>query len=318
MILHDTLGGLFALTVVAAAVQCRAAEPAQGQPPSAGADGARFFDSFESGDMSASNREGFKWGQNNRTSVVTMAPGPKVIWNNGPKDTPGPEGADWTAYEGKYALRFRYPAGEPWAEQRFALGRSYPEIWIRFWLRVPKNFVHGSKQPSNNKFFALWMDDYSQHGSGPTIVWNFWRQGEGNSTFSFSHSARKAHHAYAKDFLVSPRDQGRWMQVVLYAKMSSAPEVCDGEARIWRRWKGEDKFTLISETVGHGFHPPERGPKGWAAGYILGWSNAGYAENTEWLLDAFTVSEKSLLDVKDARGEQAAPAPAPGSGKEER
>jgi len=262
-----------------------------------------LFDGFETADMSATNRDGFTWEQNNRTSVVTMAPGPKVAWNNGRKDVPGPEGADWTAYDGKHALRFRYPAGEAWSEQRFRLGRGYPELWIGFWLRVPKNFVHGNKNPSNNKFFALWMDGYSQHGKGPTIVWNFWRQEDGSSRFTFSHSARKSHHGRADDFLVPRRDQGRWMQIVLYARMSSSPQASDGEARIWRRWKGEDKFTMISETVGHGFHPPERGPNGWAAGYILGWANAAYAEDTEWLLDAFTVSEKSLLTASgsDAR-----------------
>jgi hypothetical protein len=105
---------------------------------------------------------------------------------------------------------------------------------------------------------------------------------------------------YANDFLVSPRGRGRWMQLVLYARMSSSPEVSDGEARIWRRWKGEDKFTMISESIGNAFHPPQHGRKGWAAGYILGWANASYAEDTEWLLDAFTVSEKSLVAAKNS------------------
>jgi hypothetical protein len=301
---------MFRLTIVlfawgAAVVAARpgAAEQPQGQAPAdAAARGGDvlFFDGFESADMSATNRDGFKWGRNNRTSVVTMAPGPRMVWNNGPRDEAGPEGAGWTAHEGKHALRFRYPAGEAWSEQRFHLGGAYPEIWIRYWLRVPTNFVHGAGNPSNNKFFALWMDGYSQHGNGPTIVWNFWRQPDGNSRFSFSLSKAlpRGHHGLADDFLVSPRDQGRWMQIVLYAKMSSSPEADDGEARIWRRWKDENAFTLISETVGRAFNPPEDGPKGWAAGYILGWANAAYAEDTEWLLDGFTVSEKSLLNVE--------------------
>ena len=260
---------------------------------------AAFFDSFESGDMSATNRDGFRWERNNRTSVVTMKPGPRIVWHNGPRDEAGPSGADWTAHHGDHSLRFRYPAGEAWSEQRFDLGGAYPEIWIRYWLRVPKNFQHGAGNPSNHKFFALWMDGYSQHGKGPTIVWNFWRQADGNSRFSFSHSkdpVGAGHHGLAPDFLVSSRDRGRWMQIVLYAKMSSAPGKNDGEARIWRRWQDEKDFALISETVGRGFHAPEDGPQGWSAGYILGWANAAYAEDTEWLLDSFTVSDKTLLD----------------------
>ena len=228
-----------------------------------------------------------------------MKPGPRIVWHNGPRDEAGPAGADWTAHHGDHALRFRYPAGEAWSEQRFDLGDAYPEIWIRYWLRVPRNFQHGAGNPSNHKFFALWMDGYSQHGKGPTIVWNFWRQADGNSRFSFSHSkdpVGAGHHGLAPDFLVSPRDRGRWMQIVLYAKMSSAPAKNDGEARIWRRWQDEKDFALISETVGRGFHAPEDGPQGWSAGYILGWANAAYAEDTEWLLDAFTVSDQSLLE----------------------
>jgi hypothetical protein len=298
-----TLSCLLGLGIVMGAARHVTADAAPARSPDAAARDAEevlMFDGFESGDMSATNRDGFRWAQNNRTSVVTMAPGPKVVWHNGPRELPGPEGADWTAKHGQYALRFHYPAGEAWSEQRFTLGGAYPEIWIRFWLRVPDNFVHGGGRPSNNKFFALWMDGYSQHGTGPTIVWNFWRQDDGKSyfTFSLSNVERRGHHGRADDFLVSPRDQGRWMQIVLYAKMSSSPEATDGAARIWRRWEDEDALTLISESLGNRFHPPKDGPQGWAAGYILGWANAAYAEDTEWLLDGFTVSEKSLLTTE--------------------
>ena len=295
--------GLCWLSVVTGSgVSSRAAELSEAQAdtkPPTGTE-ATFFDGFESADMSATSRQGFKWGGNNRTSIVTMAPGPKVVWSNGRRDAEGPEGADWTAHEGKHALRFHYPAGQAWAEQRFDLGNAYPEVWIRYWLRVPTNFVHGAGDPSNHKFFALWMDGYSQHGKGPTIVWNFWRQADGNSRFSFSLSNvpdPRGHHGLADDFIVSPRDQGRWMQIVLCAKMSSSPQASDGEARIWRRWQDEKAFTLVSETAGRAFHAPKEGPQGWAAGYLLGWANAAYARDTEWLLDGFTVSDKSLLKV---------------------
>lgn len=259
-----------------------------------------FVDSFESGDMSATNDDGFSWANNNRTSVVTMAPGPVAVWNNGPIDNAGAEGADWTAFDGDHSLRFRYAAGEFWSEQRFDMGQPQPEIWIRYWLRVPTNFKHGHTSPTNNKFFALWMDGYSQHGDGPTIVWNFWRDGEtDNSRFTYSVGETGAssggHHSEYPNFIRSPEDQGRWMQVVLYAKMSTDAESMDGESRIYRRWEDEDAFTLIGETTGKDFSAPPDGPNGWHAGYIMGWSNPAYDEDTEWLLDQFELSTEPLI-----------------------
>jgi hypothetical protein len=258
-----------------------------------------FVDSFESADMSATNEDGFAWANNNRTSVVTMAPGPLAVWNNGPIENPGPDDADWTAMDGDHSLRFRYPAGEFWSEQRFDMGQPQPELWIRYWLRVPTNFKHGHSTPTNNKFFALWMDGYSQHGDGPTIVWNFWREGDtDNSRFTYSlaesGAASGGHHAAYPDFIRSPEDQGRWMQVVLYAKMSTDAESMDGESRIYRRWEGEDAFELIAETTGKNFSAPANGPNGWHAGYVMGWSNPAYDEDTEWLFDKFELSTEPL------------------------
>ncbi len=257
-----------------------------------------LVDSFESGDMSKTNADGFTWGSNNRTSVVTAT---HAVWHNGSINNPIGAGQNWEPFDGAHSLRFRYPALEAWSEQRFDLGGAYPEVWIRYWLRVPENFVHENVTggAGNNKFFALWMDDYSQHGDGPTIVWNFWPQDDKSSYFTYSLSQETGgtdgHHGKYTDFIRSPHDQGRWMQVVLYAKMSTSSTANDGESRIWRRWQDECDFTLISETTGRGFVAPAAGPNGWAAGYIMGWANSGYAEDTEWLLDDFTVSTSSLL-----------------------
>jgi hypothetical protein len=260
-----------------------------------------FYDSFESGDMSATNEDGFRWAGNNRTSIVTAE---AAVWNNGPRDNPISEGQDWTPFHGEHSLRFRYAALEAQSEQRFSLGGAYPEVWIRYWIRIPHNFIHENPTGSsaNNKWFALWMDGYSQHGEGPTIVWNFWPESDGSSEFTFSFSQEagglRSHHGSYNHFIRYPDDQGRWMQVVLYAKMSTDGTSNDGETRIWRRWEGEEEFTLISESVERGFVAPENGPQGWAEGYIMGWSNSGYAEDTEFLLDEFTVSTTSLLNSR--------------------
>ena len=52
---------------------------------------------------------------------------------------------------------------------------------------------------------------------------------------------------------------------------------------------------LSAALVGRNFAAPSDGPDGWSAGYVLGWSNSGYAEETEFLVDEFPVSTESLL-----------------------
>ena len=86
------------------------------------------------------------------------------------------------------------------------------------------------------------------------------------ATTKVATAATPGHHGGHDGFMVHPDDQGRWMQVVLYAKRSSEPGVADGVARIWRRWEGEPTHTLLSESAGRGFSAPPTGPDGpyWA------------------------------------------------------
>ena len=103
---------------------------------------AIFFDDFESGHMDTTNN-GFAWLNLSRTSIVTQSEtdGNVIIFSSrrdGQVYDIQNDGKDWTAFDGNNSLRFRYPAGEPWAEQRFELGEAYPELWISFWLRAQK------------------------------------------------------------------------------------------------------------------------------------------------------------------------------------
>lgn len=261
-------------------------------------------DSFESGNMSATNSDGFRWSRNNRTSIVTEE---AAVYNNGEIYNPPPHSPDWTAKHGDHSLRFRYPAGQPMSEQRFSLGGSYKEIWFRYWIRVPDNYNHPSSSPSNNKFFAVWMDEYSSKGDGPTAFWNLISAGSGDSTIAYSYSEGSysvaGPQSQLKQFISVPEDRGRWMQVVIHVRASTRSDRSDGVIELWRRWENESKFTKYHEDTSARLPIPGGGPQGWSAGYIMGWANAAYREDTEWLLDQFTVSTTSLLDG----GESAAP-----------
>ncbi|MCF6299533.1 MAG: hypothetical protein L3J52_00175 [Proteobacteria bacterium] len=272
-------------------------------------------DSFESLDMGGTNLDGFSWANNNRTSVVTqdLIDGPVAVYNNGAiyniasPTMPDGSARNWTAFGGDYSLRFRYPAGETWAEQRFDLGGAYPDLWMSFWLRVPTNFKHGinpnTPNASNNKLFSIWMDGYETAGDGPTVTWNFWSAGAGGDSselrVSFSEGGNTANGGQLQpaSFITYPSDQGRWMQIVIHVVAATNASSNDGVIELSRRWDGDSAFAQLHLITDANIAIPAAGPEGWAAGYLMGWANARYQTDTEWLLDGIIFSETSLIDV---------------------
>lgn len=271
-----------------------------------------FEDSFESGNMSATDSDGFAWAANNKTSVVTInapcsSPGKSVaVYNNKVICNEAIPTQNWQAKDGNYSLRFRYPAGvNQWAEQRFDLGAPHRDLWIRFWVRVPVNFSHGVTNGyaagTNNKLFAIWMDDYDTKGDGPTVVWSFWNDGNNGSNATFCYSTGN-HTAAGRQlqqthFISYPSDQGRWMQVVFHVKAAINSTSNDGVIQMWRRWDGETNYTKIHELLDANNATPPTGPNGWRHGYLMGWSNPGYANETDWLIDDVTFSDTCLLGI---------------------
>lgn len=281
-------------------------------------------DSFESEDLSARYTSGIDWAGTNRTSLVKRDPalGDLVVYNHsGVVSIQAGFDRQWQAKDGDISMRFRYPSGSnSWAEQKFSLDNAHPEIWIRFWLKVPINFKHSSNSPGNNKLFALWMDGYSSKGLGPTVIWEFWNDGAGGSKLAYHYSPggyRTANgHKQHTQFIRYPDDQGRWMQIVMHVVQSSGDAANDGVIELYRRWADESSFTRLHNDQNADVAPPAGGPYGWKAGYLMGWSNPGYSEPTEWLLDDFAISTTSLLPVDsvdgpDGGGSEPVPAPEP-------
>lgn len=280
------------------------------------AESTLFRDDFESGSMAddvtrdlPTNESGFVWRSNNRTAVVRdeWPEGGRVVWASGEADE-FVEGADYRTRDGEHSLRFRYPPEESWAEQRFAMnqdGVGYDVIWIGYWIRVPHNFEHasGSGSPSNNKWLAVWMDGYSQHGTGSTAVFNTWSAREhedsaARATISASNAGGAGHHRGIDDFILPSRDQGRWMYTVHRLTVGSGAGTADGTAHWWRQWADADEPELVASVTDYDFETPDGSdaPQGWNEGYVLGWSNPNYAEETEFLVDEFALATEPLLD----------------------
>lgn len=262
-----------------------------------------FADSFETGDLSGNSSNAFDWTDGVRTYLVKRdaQQGDMIVWDKTGKVSIS-QGSDrqWNAMDGETSMLFHYPAGEYWSEQRFSFSKAHPEMWIRFWLKVPINFKHSSNSPTNNKLFALWMDEYSSKGDGPTAFWTFWHDGASGSDLAYHYSPGGYRTANSPkeftSFIRYPEDQGRWMQIVMHVKAATSTSSNDGVMRFWRRWADEESFTLIHDHRSADIGIPSGGPSGWKAGYLMGWSNPAYAEDTDWLLDDLVFSSTSLLE----------------------
>lgn len=260
-----------------------------------------FTDNFETGDFSHTEN-GFRWGSPNRTSIVRddgcavhinpsrCVEGNPGQWENGP------------GVPGRHSMRFRYPAMEAMSEQRFNLGGTYPELWIGFWLRVPINFIHENPTGSsdNNKFFALWTDGYTITNSArfiPEFRGDPSHSGSSRIRLGVGQSEGGSKPTEPMRWITYPEDQGRWMQIVFHVKMNNSLDDPNGRAVMHRRWEGEADFSTLVEVTDINWGVGPGGSLGWTAGYLMGWANSGYAATTEFLIDDFTVSTTSLLDL---------------------
>lgn len=237
-----------------------------------------FSDAIESINLKATNNSVFSWTDSTYTSVVPHT--------------------SKSGDSGSNALKFTYLAGEYFSEQRFTLAKAYPDIWIRYWLQVPTNFKHTY---ANNKLFALWMDDYSARGLGPTIAWEFWPDGSNGSELAVHYAPGNYtggnEHVQHKQFITYPADQGRWMQVVLHVRAATGPGTKNGLIETYRRWANESTFVKLHHLDTADISMPSTGPFGWKSGYFMGWSNSGYASDTFWYVNDIELSNSSLLGL---------------------
>ena len=260
-----------------------------------------LLDGFESGDMSAPNgggginTVGFSWSALNKTSVVNST---HVIWNStGTVSVPAPAGRDWNSKTGNNSVRFRYPAGDNWTEQRYAATVAQPVMYLGYWIRVPTNYVRGNPGAQiNNKWFDILWGDMGQYENAllPRIEMRDLAGASGAADMHMQlRNRNNAINGWAGSNTYSnfmtPADAGRWMHCVYFLGQSSGPDVADGKLRFWRRWENESSYTLIN-SINDGviFNTPGQGAPGWSGGYVMGYANNPYTADTEFLLDEFS------------------------------
>ena len=259
-----------------------------------------FSDGFESVDLSASaaaiNTINFAWTAADRSSILHQAGA--SAWRDYPVIyiEEYTDGRDVTAKNGIYSMGIEYAATVNQAEQRY-IHDQQNEIWLRYWVRVPENYSHGtiSGGATNNKFHAFWMDGYIQEGTGATVVWSLEDAGGGNSDLYFGHTLAgggETSALQATPFIDVTTDRGRWMQMCLHVVFGTEAG-SDSTIETYRRWDGESSFTQLHTTSTANL--TKGTSAGWGGGYFNGYANGAYAIDQWWLIDTVEMSTGSLL-----------------------
>ena len=267
--------GLFRMGILAVAALASA--------PTIGATEAFFSDSFESGDQSAS-ANGFSWSRTGGNVFVSKE----------------------AARTGSHSLCFRYsgkPSGEDsTAEQRFKLGSEYTDLWIQFYVRFPANYRHRSDSPPNNKFLMLWSRSYQD--VGVTAGLHLWSDGSNNSNISYTAGVTSPHFPLQKNgghprMISVDRDLEKWIEVTYHWKRQSTETSQDGVIELWRKVGDGPRQKIFSETnldrtwsKDGGSNP---GYNFIDQGYLLGWANSGFDEDTTICIDDVQFSNKPLI-----------------------
>lgn len=271
-----------------------------------------FQDGFESGDLSY-EQDGTVWGRYKKAYVVSD----KAL--NGDYslvfDYPGDPD----------------PKKDSWSEVRFKLGKPVSNFWMRYDLFVPENYVHRyDGTPTNNKgLVMLWNGKYTDTPLRTSIAhWNSEMirrdagPGDAGDTMAAAEGTRggkgSGHHwvvpgSDQRIYTIldvgeeSPHDpddftdNGKWVTFIVNVRVSDIDPHGDGKTGngavgIWKCLAPCEFDNLTPDNAT--FYYPNY--SNWAAspdenhftdGYILGWANSGFPEDTKFYLDNVIIAD---------------------------
>jgi hypothetical protein len=194
------------------------------------------------------------------------------------------------------------PDGEDsFSEQKFSLGGDYTEIWIEYYLYVPSNFFHrNSSGADNNKFFKI----ESSVPYESAVTCEFYPHADGTSGFrrfqistygvrGFTIANNDEEHLAARETVPNvigpgnPIVPGQWTQMRFHARSASDRETKDGVIE----WFANGALVQQLYWDLWAEHNDDSGVPGkpWylTKGYLMGWANSGYTEETLFYIDDF-------------------------------
>lgn len=242
-----------------------------------------FSDGFESGDLSHTEN-GANWYGTKGDVTVSSA----------------------DSHSGTYSMRVRYGADVDWIEQRFNLGAHKKDVFIRYYIKFPSNYVHGSGSGPNNKVIRLWADDSTYGTDMGKMGFSFYP----NRPYSTLVPEAKIYRLSGEHLTcasggmgdITPMlgnwdltadDLNKWMSFEYHFRRDSGA----GDAALEFWVDGVKQFGSTSLS----FEGAPCSPGYFMSGYLFGWANSPFAEQTDFYVDDVVFSD-SYIGPKGVAG----------------
>lgn len=182
------------------------------------------------------------------------------------------------------------PTGDAWSELRFDLGGLYKEVWVRHRLYIPENYYHrDSPSSDNNKGFYLWSGQYN-NGADVLVSASWWPLDDGSTRMMGNWKTNSETSKHYNDEVLSGiivdrgTDLGQWHDIVIRVRVAD-PSMSNGALQVWKNnspvWSDASIENYAADSSQNGMEK----------GYLLGWANSGFDEDTKILVDDFIIGE---------------------------
>lgn len=201
-------------------------------------------------------------------------------------------GSDLNASSGDRAARFMFKAGdESTAELRFDLGGDYREVSIEFRLYMPNGeeayggAAYRHRNLKNNKFFRLWPGSEADYDSGEKLGASLWGMEESESESELQADwSKDGSPAVGPGLTQDPApnflgaaDQGAWQTIRIDVRAATAKGSGPGALVISKNGVALSEEAPDNYTEGQ--------PHSFRFGYLLGYANSGFDEDTLVFVD---------------------------------
>ncbi len=208
------------------------------------------------------------------------------------------------AHSGTRSVKFTFGGGadsdDARSELRYILGQNMTEVYMQWYQYYPSGNENPSVGPkwvhrtaptggNNNKFYKLWDDDY-QH----------YKVATGVSTHPGANLHDKYFVEYGSnllgfvgewgghgDYTVDDSYLGRWTKIQIHTRCATAANN-DGVIEMWI-----DDVRVMGDTT-LDLYPIDGIGNYLRNGYLMGWSNSGFAQTTHTYIDDVTIADAPI------------------------